>query len=52
MDVELSKKLDELTVALILKLKLLYYNRKLKAPKGRKQLRPPKKRYVIGLNEV
>jgi ribosomal protein L7Ae-like RNA K-turn-binding protein len=41
-----------LTVKLLLKLKELYFKRKLKQPKGRKQLRPPKKRYIIGLNEV
>jgi hypothetical protein len=35
-DVELTKNLDDLTVKLILKLKELYFKRKLKQPKGRK----------------
>ena len=48
----LDKNLDDLTVSLILKLKELYYKRKLKVPKNRKQNRPAQKRYVNGLNEV
>ena len=51
-DVTLDKNLDQLTVNLVLKLKELYFKRKLKVPKGRKQMRPAKKRYIIGLNEV
>lgn len=51
-DLTLDKNLDELTVKLLLKLKELYFKRKLKVPKGRKQMRPAKKRYIIGLNEV
>ncbi len=35
-DVELNKELDNLTVKLLLKLKELYFKRKLKQPKGRK----------------
>jgi len=51
-DLTLDKNLDDLTVKLLLKLKELYFKRKLKVPKGRKQMRPAKKRYIIGLNEV
>lgn len=51
-DVKLSKQLDDLTVNLIMKLKELYYRRKLKVPKSRKDKIPAKKRYIIGLNEV
>ena len=51
-DLEIDNNLDELTVKLLLKLKELYYKRKLKVPKGRKQMRPAKKRYIVGLNEV
>ncbi len=51
-DLTLDKNLDEMTVKLLLKLKELYFKRKLKVPKGRKQMRPAKKRYIIGLNEV
>lgn len=51
-DLVIDRNLDELTVKLLLKLKELYFKRKLKVPKGRKQMRPAKKRYIIGLNEV
>lgn len=51
-DLAIDKNLDELTVNLLLKLKELYFKRKLKVPKGRKQMRPAKKRYIVGLNEV
>lgn len=39
---------------LIIQLKQLYYNRKVKAPKGKavKLSQPVKKRYIVGLNEV
>jgi len=36
-DLVLDKNLDNLTVKLLLKLKELYFKRKLKVPKGRKQ---------------
>ena len=40
-------------VNLVLKLKQLYFNRKIKVPKGKhKANMPVKKRYVTGLNEV
>lgn len=48
----LSPKLDELTGLLILKLKQLFFKRKTKVPKSRKQQGPPKKRYLVGMNEV
>lgn len=51
-DVKLSKQLDDLTVALLMKLKELYYKRKLKPLKGKMITRPPKKRYIIGISEV
>jgi hypothetical protein len=51
-DVKLGKSLDDLTVNLIMKLKELFYRRKLKVPKNKKDKRPAKKRYIIGLNEV
>ena len=51
-DVNLAKHLDDLTVSLILKLKDLYFRRKLKQPKTKKQNRPAKKRYITGLSEV
>jgi hypothetical protein len=35
-DLVLNKNLDDLTVKLLIKLKELYYKRKLKVPKGRK----------------
>lgn len=51
---EKTAQLEQLVVALILKLKQLYFNRKTKQPKG-KMLRnneAVKKRYIIGLHEV
>ena len=46
-------RLEEMVANLILKLKLLYFNRKIKVPKGKhKANKVVKKRYVTGLNEV
>ena len=53
-DEEKVEQLEQLVVALILRLKQLYFNRKTKMPKG-KPLRmneAVKKRYLIGLHEV
>ena len=53
-DDEKTFQLEQLVVALILKLKQLYFNRKTKQPKG-KMLRnneAVKKRYIIGMHEV
>ena len=53
-DTEKVSLYEQLVVALILKLKQLYYNRKTKTPKG-KMLRnneAVRKRYIIGLHEV
>lgn len=45
--------LQNSVVQLILKLKQLYYNRKIKQPKGKhKANRPAKKRYILGMKEV
>ena len=45
--------MEDLVVNLVLKLKSLYYNRKIKTPKGKhKANKVVKKRYVTGLNEV
>ena len=48
------EQLQQLVVALILKLKQLYFNRKTKIPKGKalKDGQAVKKRYLVGLHEV
>lgn len=51
--IDSAGELQQLVVELVLKLKQLYYNRKVKQPKaGRKQKVLNKKRYLVGLREV
>jgi hypothetical protein len=51
-DVTQTEELTDGVKQLIYKLKELYFTRKIKPQKGKKKTQAPKKRYIIGLNEI